>query len=912
MSTTARILAIAPLRVNNCCSRWLPAAILWLLVLLVPSVLAAPPLAIDRQTSQQRLEAHMDVLDNADGLITADTILLPVVNRQFLPLPQTTPGALSAFSDNLWLRFVLINHSPADELFWFVASHRSVQRASLYRVSGDRLQLLDEAPLHNAGSAPILKSVTVPASRQSTFYLHLEGRQSHAVQPQLMRPAVFFNDSLSSHRQMSFGIGMLLFNALLCLLLALTWRSRLFFYQAGFVFSVAMVQLAGIGLPELTFSLLHRWQYAVAFFFVYGCCVTVLQLARENLRQHDMPWRQQRRLDYLLWFTHAAFAMLLLTSSGYSPLILPIIGVVAGGYMAAGFYCYSRTGDRHTLAITLVKLLNMLVLAGYFFYSDSWMFVQLIDPVVLYCMVVETGLVSLLYISSEFHRLSAARDKRQLLNDNSLRQQARAALFGEISHDIRTPVSNIIGVTALLKNSQLSAGQGEKVDMISESAQQMLNKLAELQARIDVDGPCQHIQHSPFELVRLVEACVQGFQVTAESRSSELIMQIQPDVPDIVYGDQARLRQILLQLIGNAVRRTEQGEVIVSVSRQASNPDAITVVIKDSGRQPDMARTRGGQLADQESDPDMLDQLLLSMGSALEQAADDSGNRFAFTVILPAMQAPAAVLDDNNALQRKRLLVVDDNHASCKVLKQLAGSWGMQVSEAFDASRAIALVRARQNLGEPFDVLIIDHDMPQISGLELARRLQGEQASPPLMIMLTGVSNTPDEASLRDAGIAAVLNKPASAGLIRASLLNLLRLHAGNTAEQRLPCDCKLLVAEDNDVGRRVISKMLDSLGVQYRLVANGQLALDAIQRDRFDLILMDCEMPLMDGLEATRAIHRWQQQRGEALTPVVAMTAYSMESQRRQSRAAGMVGFLDKPVQLPVLRRLIAQYCQH
>ena len=898
-----------------CSSRYLLFFVFMFATVYGASSYAAPVLLVGDNTEVERLDTLLDVLDNAGQGWQADSIIKPEVNSQFTPLQHNVPAPLAAYSSNLWLRFTVINQSEQTRMLWFTLNHRSVQSVELYRRVENSLQPVMPAPVQNPVTAPFLKTFDLLPGERSEFYLQVKGLHSHALQPMLLSPSVYFNEQLKQYRQASFGVGMLLLNALLCLALALSRKSRLFLYQAGFVLSVALVQLVGLGMPEIGLGILQRWQYSIAFVFVYLACVSVLLISRETLHMHGLPVRRQKQLNSVLLFVHIGFLLLLVTTAGYSPLVLLLIAVVLAAIVVAGFYCYNRTGDVYTLAVTCVKITSGLFLAAYFLYNHSWIFIQLIDAVVLYVMVVETVIITLIYILAEYYSVSEAANRQRLMDKAELESNARTALLEEISHDIRTPVSNIIGVSDLLKDSALSVGQAEKINMISESAQLMLNQLAEFQSRAQSPASGKHPQYSPFELTLLIETCVQSFQMKAENRSCEMIVHIQPDVPDVVYGDQVRIRQILLQLIADAVDRTRQGEIVVKISRQASNPDAITLAVQDSAQL--LAEKHGQQSQKDVVDSDIysaVNQLLRAMDSRLCYSGDATqGNLFYFDLTLPAMKNPDVPdKTDDGLLRDKRLLVVDDNHASCKVLKQQAAAWGMQVTEAYDGSQAVATFRARQNLNEPFDVIILDYDMPQLSGIEAAARISAAYDTPPLMIMLTGLTTMPSEEAIREAGIAAVLNKPASPKLIRLTLVNLLSMRRQDKSMTGSVSQCKLLVVDDNDVSRRVVSKMLDALSVSYRLASDGKLACDAVKREEFDLILMDCEMPLMDGFEATHRIHQWQQQRNQQLTPIVAMTAHTMSQYQSKSREAGMAGFLGKPVHLNELREIILRHAPH
>ena len=890
-------------------------AALSLLFYLPLPVHASATLWLDTDSDSQAINQALYILDNPDGRYSADAILAPDIERQFAPLEQSRPAPLAAYSNGVWLRFVVANDGSEDLRYWFSMDSSVATDVALYQRHGNKLFPVADAPVQNERTAAVLKELLLPAAGQSHFYLKIDGLQSHTLRAELVNPARFFNDSLSRHRQLSFAIGMLLFNVLLCLSLGLVRRSRLLLYQGAFVMSVLLVQFAGGGVPEISFAIISKWQFAIAFFCIYLACVSSIMILLEMLRRLDLPVKKQQQLKWALWIIHLGFAVLLLSGAAYSALVLLNVAVAAFCTIYIGFYCFGKAGDKMSLAVTLVKIASITALSGYFLYNHNLVFVQMIDPFVLYCMVVETGLITLIFLMAELHAAMAYRRSQLQVLQSNITDQARHDLLRDLSHDIRTPASNIIGIAGLLRDGSLGINQLEKVNTISHSAQILLNRLAELEARVETGGDTMRPQIMPFELPLLVESSVRSFRMTAESNHTELIINIQPDVPVFVYGDQARLRQVLIQLVGDAVEQTRQGEVIVRVSRQASDPDDIHFLVGSRGLLEAASvpgeglRNRHQQATanDNGESSGLVNQLLLSMGAQWHVTQDgEDSRRYAFSLTLPAMPGRSPGMEEaEQSLRGRRLLVVDDNHTSCQVLKQQAASWGMLVSEAYDGNEAVALYFARYNRGEAFDVLIVDYDMPSLSGIEVAGRILQQSKRPPLIIMLTGLMETPPEEAVREAGIAAVLNKPASQQLVRQTLINLLPARAYGQGKQ----SCRVLVAEDNDVSRRVISKLLHGLGMSCKLVANGELALEAVKRGPFDLILMDCEMPLMDGFEATHAIHQWQKRRGQALTPVIAMTAHGMGEQQRKSREAGMTGFLTKPVAIDDLKKVIEQY---
>jgi CheY-like chemotaxis protein len=582
--------------------------------------------------------------------------------------------------------------------------------------------------------------------------------------------------------------------------------------------------------------------------------------------------------------------------------------------------CHIHNADKIALYLN-INMLVCSVIITYTVFSKTNIFSMdlFIQPPILYMIVVETIISTLLLIAKTFNDAIANEKQHVQTNIDHIQYQAQTDIISRLSNEFRTPISGILGMAELLKSSSLTAEQHGKVDSIKNAANTLLNTVSDMHYHAQLKQNTATVRQSPFELRLLLETCVLNFQSQAENRSIELILNIQPDVPSIVVGDELRLRQILIQLLDNAIKNTRQGEIIIKVSTLASDANYLEFSIRDTGsgineqhlRQLDTPRSTD-TLASGHGLPSAQELLTQLKSSLLINSSEGEGSELFFALSLPSSDSTHAnSKTPGTLLKYKRLLIVDDNLTYCKVLKQQTTSWGMNVTEAHSGNEAIAMYRAKRNLGETFDAIIIDYDMPVVSGIEVAEKISMEAIEPPVMIMLSGLIQSPPEHIAKQAGIDAILNKPASENLLKLTLANQFHIRQRTTAALQLSAlkTQRVLLAEDNDVMRSVISKMMDTLPVEYMMVSDGKLAVEAAKKERFDIILMDCEMPFMNGFDATLAIHQWQREKHQPLTPVIALTAYTLGEHKTRSIAAGMVDYLEKPINMIELEAVLQRY---
>jgi CheY-like chemotaxis protein len=494
----------------------------------------------------------------------------------------------------------------------------------------------------------------------------------------------------------------------------------------------------------------------------------------------------------------------------------------------------------------------------------------------------------------------------------------------------------VLGMTELLLGTPLSAKQRDYVQTIHSSGNELLTLINEILDISKLESGQIELDDVQFDLNALIEDCLDIFRAKAEQQKVELISFLQPQVPRVISGDPTRLRQTLLSLLDNAFKQTAEGEIllIAALDTKGDQPH-LRISVQDSGKPLD-ASERDALLNAELHSKDFLAatklggrlglviarQLVRLMGGEFGiQSSGRQGSTLWLTLPLDAARLEQPTADLDASLQGARLLVVDDNDTCRKVLVQQCSAWGMQVSAVPSGKEAMALLRTKAHLHEYFDAVLLDQNMPGMTGMQLAARIR-EDANinhDILVIMLTGISNAPSKVIARNAGVKRILAKPVAGYTLKTTLADELAQRGKGdspmfsptpaSAPLIVPDDFRILVAEDNSISTKVIRGMLGKLNLQPDTASNGEEALSAMKAQQYDLVLMDCEMPVLDGFSATEQLRAWEAAEQRPRTPVVALTAHILIEHKERARQVGMDGHMSKPVEMSQLRELIEHW---
>ncbi len=915
---------------------WLPGATAW-----ADAPENVVELPVHEHLAHEDLGPYLEYIRDPDGTLDLEAVTTGAAAERFADLP----GDKISFgftTDHFWFRFRLFNPTGMEQSLYIEAAYPLIDSISFYQPQADGSYALTQLGDHQPfAERPLTQNgFTIPLQiapgAQHLYILKIQTTSVFDVPLTISSPKYFFEYHYDSQWQNGVFYGLLFGLLAYNMFIFLSTRERAFFYYILYVVGIAGLTSALDGIQFRVFSNAVGWQQYASLLFISMTSLFFLLFARDFLALARRGGWVLHVTTLLMGVNILALLQHLFLDISFTARATVIIGLVSILWGMVAGIVRLREGDAGARFYTLAFVL-FLLLAGMATVSALGLIPIYQFESGFQGLKIGISLQLILLSLALANRINELKEQQFRAEQDAIEALAHSEATNEflakMSHEIRTPMNGVLGMADLMRDTRLDRIQSHYLNVISSSGRALLGVINDILDFSKIEAGRMELEQIDCNLEELLNESVSVFSLKADEKRLEFVLSIQPGTPLLVQLDPTRVRQVLLNLLGNAFKFTERGHVLLRVKpyRDEFSHDYINFQVIDTGigiprkvqrklfssfMQADSSITRryGGTGLGLAISRQLVELMDGEMGIVSEPGR---GSDFWFRIpCVPAARPDTLPAYRQYPLPPLPVLVVSGQPSFAQVMREELGALGVRVTTAASGQEAHRVVTAQT---EPFRVISIDKDLPDESGYALARGLAKHTGAHTDIILITGLKENEEPSQLQNAGIRMAINRPLSSAQFRDNLFMILQpatnVPAESTGRAANPDEApdyghlRVLVVDDNDVNILVVTGMLKKLNVEPDRADNGLAALQKVRdaQQPFHVIFMDCEMPEMDGYTATREIRRYEREQECRSSRIIALSAHVMADARAKSLAAGMDDHMGKPVNLSVLMQKLA-----